>query len=86
MGNWQLEIFKMAVYMAFPVTSFYVYHQVDWFEGALMDMHRKTRTKETMDNDKEVKEYVAMLRSHSDERFKADLAKMKEELGVEEAE
>ena len=29
-----------------------------------MDMHRKTRTKETMDNDKEVKEYVAMLRSH----------------------
>ena len=29
MGNWQLEIAKMAIYMAFPVTSFYVYHQVD---------------------------------------------------------
>ena len=42
----------------------YKLSQVDWFEGALMDMHRKTRTKETMDNDKEVKEYVAMLRSH----------------------
>ena len=28
MGNWQLEVAKMAVYMAFPVTSFYVYHQV----------------------------------------------------------
>ena len=30
MGNWQLEIAKMAIYMAFPVTSFYVYHQVRW--------------------------------------------------------
>jgi hypothetical protein len=28
MGNWQLEVAKMAIYMAFPVTSFYVYHQV----------------------------------------------------------
>ena len=28
MGNWKLEIAKMAIYMAFPVTSFYVYHQV----------------------------------------------------------
>jgi len=28
MGNWKLEVAKMAVYMAFPVTSFYVYHQV----------------------------------------------------------
>ena len=31
MGNWQLEVAKMAVYMAFPVTSFYVYHQVTNF-------------------------------------------------------
>ena len=29
MGNWQLEVAKMAVYMAFPVASFYVYHQVN---------------------------------------------------------
>ena len=28
MGNWKLEIAKMVIYMAFPVTSFYVYHQV----------------------------------------------------------
>ena len=27
MGNWKLEVGKMAIYMAFPVTSFYVYHQ-----------------------------------------------------------
>ena len=31
MGNWKLEIAKMVIYMAFPVTSFYVYHQVGIF-------------------------------------------------------
>ena len=28
MGNWQLEVAKMGLYMAFPVASFYAYHQV----------------------------------------------------------
>ena len=98
MGNWQLEVAKMAVYMAFPVTSFYVYHQVlpcrhlhhhlhhprhhhsyhhyyhlhrhnhrhqvDWFEDNLKDIHTKTRTRETIENDKEIKEYVEMMRTH----------------------
>jgi len=86
MGNWQLEIGKMAIYMAFPVTSFYVYHQVDWFEDKLKDIHTKTRTKETIQNDKEIKEYVEMMRTHRDKQFKEDLAKMKEELGRKEAE
>lgn len=30
MGNWQLEVFKMAIYIFMPVASFYVYHQVCW--------------------------------------------------------
>ena len=87
MGNWQLEVAKMAVYMAFPVASFYVYHQVnalynrelaclnqslniglyiqvDWFEDKLEDIHKKVRTRETIENSKEIQEYVEMLRSH----------------------
>ena len=28
MGKWQLEVAKMALYMIFPVASFYAYHQV----------------------------------------------------------
>ena len=40
MGNWQLEVAKMAVYMAFPVTSFYVYHQVANFADILSQHHK----------------------------------------------
>ena len=40
MGNWQLEVAKMAVYMAFPVTSFYVYHQVANFTDILSQHHK----------------------------------------------
>ena len=80
MGNWKLELGKMAIYMAFPVTSFYVYHQVDWFEDQIEDMHRKVRTKESIANKKELQECVEMMRSAQDKKFKDELAKMKSEL------
>jgi len=72
----------MAIYMAFPVTSFYVYHQVDWFEDEITDMHKKLRSKETVTNAEELKECVAMMRSHQDKKFKDELAKMKEDVGI----
>ena len=62
MGNWKLELGKMAIYMAFPVTSFYVYHQVDWFEDKIADMHRKVRSKESIQNKKELQDCVDMMR------------------------
>ena len=82
MGNWQLEIGKMAIYVFFPVTSFYVYHQVDWFEDELTAIHKKVRTKKTLENAKEIEECAEMMRSHRDKKFKEELAKMKEEVGI----
>ena len=70
----------MAIYMAFPVTSFYVYHQVDWFEDQIADMHRKVRSKESITNKRELQECVEMMRSHRDKQFKEELAKMKSEI------
>uniref|UniRef100_A0A1E1XUW1 Protein PET100 homolog, mitochondrial n=1 Tax=Amblyomma sculptum TaxID=1581419 RepID=A0A1E1XUW1_AMBSC len=32
MGKWQLEIFKMSIYMAFPVGLFYIFNQPQFFE------------------------------------------------------
>ncbi|KAI4491636.1 hypothetical protein M0804_003028 [Polistes exclamans] len=32
MGNWQLEIFKMTLYMAFPVTMFHYFNQPENYE------------------------------------------------------
>lgn len=32
MGNWQLEVAKMALYMAFPVACFHYFNQPEYFE------------------------------------------------------
>ena len=56
--------------------------QVDWFEDQIADMHRKVRTRESVENTKELKDCVEMMRSHRDKKFKQELADMKEELGI----
>jgi len=72
----------MAIYMAFPVTSFYVYHQVDWFEDEMTAIHKKVRTMETIENAKQIGECAEMMRSYRDKQFKLELAKMKEKVGI----
>ncbi|CAM1306793.1 Uncharacterised protein g4460 [Pycnogonum litorale] len=32
MGGWKLEVFKAAMYMAFPVGVFYIFNQPQYFE------------------------------------------------------
>lgn len=32
MAGWQLEVFKMALYMAFPVGMFHYFNQPEYFE------------------------------------------------------
>lgn len=32
MGNWKLEVGRMGIYMVFPVITFYVFNQPQWFE------------------------------------------------------
>lgn len=32
MGGWHLEIFKMAMYMSFPVAMFHYFNQPEYFE------------------------------------------------------
>jgi len=55
---------------------------VDWFEDELTEIHKKVRTKETIENKKQIDECIEMMRSHRDKKFKDELAKMKEEVGL----
>lgn len=42
MGNWKLEVFKMACYMAFPVGSFYMFNRPElFFEQAVIDIRQR---------------------------------------------
>ncbi|XP_066156224.1 protein PET100 homolog, mitochondrial [Euwallacea fornicatus] len=41
MGNWQLEVGKMAMYLAFPVTMFYYFNQPSLFEEWVIKTKRE---------------------------------------------
>lgn len=68
MGNWQLEVAKMALYVFFPVASFYAYHQVDYFEDILRQFERKRVTKTTLENDRLIQEGFEKIRLKDKER------------------
>ena len=40
------------------------------------------RTKDTIENHKQVEEFKKMMSSHRDKKFKEELAKMREEVGI----
>jgi protein PET100 len=39
MGGWKLEIFRMSLYIAFPVTMFYVFNKPELFKDLMIE-HR----------------------------------------------
>ncbi|KAL1492159.1 hypothetical protein ABEB36_012647 [Hypothenemus hampei] len=41
MGNWQLEIAKMTIYMTFPVGMFYYFNQTSLFENWVIKTKRE---------------------------------------------
>ncbi|GFW62240.1 uncharacterized protein TNCV_4421271 [Trichonephila clavipes] len=41
MGNWQLEVFKLGLYISFPVGIFYVFNQPQLFEEWVVKTRRQ---------------------------------------------
>ncbi|XP_074643467.1 protein PET100 homolog, mitochondrial-like isoform X2 [Tubulanus polymorphus] len=37
MGGWKLEVFKMAMYMTFPIGLFYYFNQPEFFESWMIE-------------------------------------------------
>ncbi|XP_023342038.1 protein PET100 homolog, mitochondrial-like [Eurytemora carolleeae] len=79
MGKWQLEVAKMALYMIFPVASFYAYHQVDWFEDNFKDIQGKIYSKENMETKKELSEFIEKLREHRERKVQSELVRLQAE-------
>lgn len=52
MGNWQLEVVKMTLYMAFPVGAFYFFNQPQYFEEWVVAKRNELRTPQSSQNNK----------------------------------
>lgn len=40
MGGWKLEVFKISLYMAFPVGAFWLFHQPRFYEKWMIQNHK----------------------------------------------
>lgn len=53
MGNWTLEVAKMALYISFPVVMFHIFNQPEYFEDWVV----KSKREVLPPNDRERREY-----------------------------
>lgn len=61
MGGWKLEVFKMSLYMMFPVGIFYYFNQPQYFEKWVVKVRREIyppeNVKAKLDIEKCINEY-----------------------------
>ena len=79
MGNWQLEVGKMAVYIFLPVGAFYLFHQVDYFRDELLRIERRSRTKSSFENEEKMERLMQKIREKREEDFRTNLSNLASE-------
>lgn len=75
MGNWQLEVVKMAIYITFPVAMFHYFNQPENFEETIRNINLRINTPE---EDKFREEYRALVKRKQEEEEVRILKKLDE--------
>lgn len=68
MGSWKLEVFKMALYISFPVGLFYVFNQPQYFEEWVIKTRREMYPKQDEENRLKFREELEKRRRVSTEK------------------
>ncbi|KAH6935232.1 hypothetical protein HPB50_004801 [Hyalomma asiaticum] len=74
MGNWQLEVWKMAMYVTFPVALFYVFNQPQLFEEWVVKKKRECFPPANPVADQQLKELVDAHKAKKREELVKELA------------
>ncbi|GAB6031606.1 hypothetical protein CHUAL_009370 [Chamberlinius hualienensis] len=69
MGGWKIEAFKMFVYMAFPVGTFYLFHQPKYFEEWVVNVKREVFPPDDNNAVKEIQAFAKSVRDKKDEEL-----------------
>ncbi|XP_011922682.1 PREDICTED: protein PET100 homolog, mitochondrial [Cercocebus atys] len=62
----KLEIFRMILYLTFPVAMFWVSNQAEWFEGYVIQRQRELWTPEKL---QEIEESKRRVRKRREEKL-----------------
>ncbi|XP_054981078.1 protein PET100 homolog, mitochondrial isoform X2 [Sorex araneus] len=65
----KLEVFRMVLYLTFPVAMFWVANQAEWFEQDVIQRKRELWPPETEEHRREVEEFKTRLRKQREEKL-----------------
>lgn len=73
MGGWKLEVFKMAIYMSFPVGLFYYFNQPKYFEKWVVQTRRESFPPQDNENERELKRFIEEMRAKKRDELRRQL-------------
>jgi len=62
MGGWKLEVFKMGIYMVFPVATFYYFNQPHLYEEWLVKKKMEVFPPEDPEAKRQIQDTVRLMR------------------------
>ncbi|CAH0407345.1 unnamed protein product [Chilo suppressalis] len=62
MGNWKLEVGKMAMYMSFPVFLFHFFNQPTYFEEWVTNTKRQIYPPENVQDREDIQNLIQEMR------------------------
>ncbi|CAG9807878.1 unnamed protein product [Chironomus riparius] len=66
MGGWKLEVFKMGLYMSFPVALFHWFNQPEYFEKWVIQTKRELYPPENKEQKELIENTIRKVREKQD--------------------
>lgn len=73
MGNWVLEVSRMAMYVAFPVAMFHYFNQPEYFERWVTDKKREIYPPEEKNGKEQLQTLIREMREQNDQKLMSAL-------------
>lgn len=73
MGRWKLEVFRMALYMTFPVAMFHIFNQPKYFEEWVVKTRRDLYPPESLGHHEAIQELIKEIREREGQRMLLEL-------------
>ncbi|XP_075433388.1 protein PET100 homolog, mitochondrial [Ascaphus truei] len=74
----KLEVFRMALYLSFPVTMFWISNQAEYFEEYVVKRKREICPPEQDEQRKKLEEFQERMRQKREERLLAQAESIKQ--------
>ncbi|XP_004645002.1 protein PET100 homolog, mitochondrial [Octodon degus] len=65
----KLEVFRMVVYLTFPVAMFWISNQAEWFESYVVQRKREIWPPEKEGQHQELEEFKERMRKRREEKL-----------------